>query len=79
MGLSRIFIGIALVVIVLVVGLSVFPFFHTQYGELPLTYEVNGVAINLPPLISALVRFSPYLLLFIIGYAAYIVWRKRGG
>jgi hypothetical protein len=79
MGLSKIFIGIALVGIILIVGLSVFPFFHTQYGGLPLTYEFNGATVNLPPLISALVKFSPYLLLFIIGYAAYIVWRKRGG
>ncbi|MDD2702282.1 MAG: hypothetical protein PHH36_13745 [Sideroxydans sp.] len=77
MGLSRLFIGIVLVGTVLVVGFSVFPGFHAIFDEIPLTFEFEGATEDLPPLISALVQFSPYLLLFAIGYGAYIVWRRK--
>lgn len=60
-----------LVVVFLLIGFGVFPGFHTLYS--------GQSTVGLPPLIAALVQGAPYLLLFVIGYGAYMVWHKRGG
>ena len=67
--LSGKFIVIVIVVLVLVFGFAIFPTFNAAYR----TISVAGLSTE----ITAVVRLFPYILLGVIAYAGYIVY-KRG-
>ncbi len=67
--LSNKFIVLILVVIVVVFGFAMFPAFNTQYR----TVSTDGMSVQ----IAGITRFFPWFLMFVIGYAGYVVW-KRG-
>ena len=67
--LSNKFILIIIVVIVLVMGFAFFPAFNTGIRMLP----TNGLNVQF----RAIMRLFPYILFFVVLYAAYIV-SKRG-
>ena len=66
--LSNKFIVLVLVVLVVVFGFGIFPAFNTSFRMIPTAgLSVQNVGI---------MRFFPWFLMFVIGYAAYIVWRR---
>jgi hypothetical protein len=66
--LSKKFIVATLVGIVLVIGFGMFPAFNTAIRNL------NTVGLDTE--MSGIARLFPYFLFFVIGYAAYIVFRR---
>ena len=67
--LSGKFILIVIVAIVLVFGFAIFPVFNTAFRTVP--------TAGLSTQIQGMVKLFPYILMFVIGYAGYVVW-KRG-
>lgn len=67
--LSGKFILILIVAIVLIFGFAIFPAFNTAFR----TVSVAGLSTEM----QGVVKIFPYFLFFVIGYAAYVVW-KRG-
>lgn len=67
--LSGKFIVLVMVVIVVVIGLGIFPAFNTGIRNLNTT--------GLDTEMFAITRMFPYFLLFVIGYAGYLIWRRK--
>lgn len=67
--LSNKFIIVVLVVLVLVVGYAIYPAFNTMFK----TVSTTGLSTEM----LGIEKLFPYFLFGVIGYAAYIVW-KRG-
>lgn len=67
--LSGKFIIVILVAIVLIFGFAIFPAFNTAFR----TVSVAGLSTEM----QGVMKIFPYFLMFAIGYAGYIVW-KRG-
>lgn len=69
--LSSKFIVLVLVAIVIVFGFGIFPAFNPAFRTIP----TAGMSTQF----TGIMAFFPWFLMFVIGYAAYIVYRRGRG